>query len=52
LRHAACVQCPNRPVQIVGAHINPTAGEWGTGLPRKGAGREISVAASYRKQAC
>lgn len=53
LRHPACLQCPNRPVQIVGAHIAPMSGDNATTLlPRKGAGREISTAPAYRKQAC
>lgn len=53
LRHAACVQCPNRPVQIVGAHVTPMSGENTTTLlPRKGAGWEISTAPAYRKHAC
>ncbi len=53
LRHAACVQCPNRPVQIVGAHITPVKDDNSATLPpRKGAGREISTAPAYRKQAC
>ena len=52
LRHAACIQCPNRPVQIVGAHVNPARGEMLAEIPRKQVGREISVNRSFHKQAC
>lgn len=52
LRHVACMQCPNRPVQIIGAHLSPLSGDIASAVPRKGAGREISVAPAYRKQAC
>jgi plasmid maintenance system antidote protein VapI len=52
LRHAACVQCPNRPVQIIGAHLSPLSGDIASAVPRKGAGREISFAPAFRKQAC
>lgn len=52
LRHAACVQCPNRPVQIVGAHLKPLRGEILAEIPRKHAGREIAANLSFHKQAC
>jgi len=52
LQHAACVQCPNRPVQIVGAHLNPVRGETLDEIPRKHAGREMSATRSFHKQAC
>lgn len=51
LRHAACAQCPNSPVQFVGAHLNPLQSETPTELPRKGVGREIT-ARPLQKQAC
>ncbi len=52
LRHVACVQCPNRPVQIVGAHLKPVRGEMLMGIPRKHASRQMTANHSFHKHAC
>lgn len=52
LRHAACVQCPNKPVQIVGAHLKPVRSDTLADIPRKHAGRETKATPSFHKQAC
>jgi transcriptional regulator with XRE-family HTH domain len=51
LRHSACTQCPNRPVQILGGHLSPTKSDEAPGIPRKAPGRATPVALPYRQQA-
>jgi hypothetical protein len=51
LRHSACVQCPNRPVQILGGHLSPAKGDEAPGIARKAPGRALPMAVPYRRHA-
>jgi plasmid maintenance system antidote protein VapI len=51
LRHSACAQCPNRPVQILGGHLSPAKGDQAPGIARKAPGRAIPMALPYRRHA-